>query len=232
MMIAVIFIPFFAQNIQTLFAGQLLAGIPWGIFQTLSTAVSPLARVYRSSTDIQYASEVVPVALRPYLTAYVNLCWVIGQLIASGVLRGVLNWQAEWAFRVPFAMQCVSTSCFMSVVLICRDLAPDHLDTVYLCPGFTLVARSKRSIRRCSTSSPTSTLRSNRRGDRAGNRLHATHQRARKIGRAGNKLHFLFQRCGPPPNRNCHGGVDLSKLVWLVVYGMEHLLPYFGWTAN
>jgi SP family general alpha glucoside:H+ symporter-like MFS transporter len=35
MMIAVIFIPFFAQNIQTLFAGQLLAGIPWGIFQTL-----------------------------------------------------------------------------------------------------------------------------------------------------------------------------------------------------
>jgi predicted MFS family arabinose efflux permease len=40
MMIAVIFIPFFAQNIQTLFAGQLLAGIPWGIFQTLTTAVS------------------------------------------------------------------------------------------------------------------------------------------------------------------------------------------------
>lgn len=35
MMIAVIFIPFFAQNIETLFAGQLLAGIPWGIFQTL-----------------------------------------------------------------------------------------------------------------------------------------------------------------------------------------------------
>lgn len=52
-----------------------------------------------------YASEVVPVALRPYLTAYVNLCWVIGQLIASGVLRGVLNWQEEWAFRVPFALQ-------------------------------------------------------------------------------------------------------------------------------
>lgn len=39
-MIGVIFIPFFAQNIETLFAGQLIAGIPWGIFQTLSTAVS------------------------------------------------------------------------------------------------------------------------------------------------------------------------------------------------
>lgn len=59
MMIAVIFIPFFAQNIQTLFAGQLLAGvyffrqiqvtvldavagIPWGTFQTLTTAVRAL----------------------------------------------------------------------------------------------------------------------------------------------------------------------------------------------
>lgn len=40
MMIGVIFLPFFAQNIETLFAGQLLAGIPWGIFQTLTTAVS------------------------------------------------------------------------------------------------------------------------------------------------------------------------------------------------
>lgn len=62
----------------------------------------------KTSADEQYASEVVPVALRPYLTAYVNLCWVIGQLIASGVLRGVLDWQSEWAFRVPFALQCKS----------------------------------------------------------------------------------------------------------------------------
>jgi SP family general alpha glucoside:H+ symporter-like MFS transporter len=111
MMIAVIFIPFFAQNIQTLFAGQLLAGIPWGIFQTLTTAVSTPA-VWKGLADEQYASEVVPVALRPYLTAYVNLCWVIGQLIASGVLRGVLDWQSEWAFRVPFALQCMSLSTY------------------------------------------------------------------------------------------------------------------------
>lgn len=54
-----------------------------------------------------YASEVSPVALRPYLTAYVNLCWVLGQVIASGVLRGVLNWDSEWAYRVPFALQWI-----------------------------------------------------------------------------------------------------------------------------
>ena len=70
----------------------LTRSIPWGVFQTLTTA---------------YAAEVCPVALRPYLTAYVNLCWVIGQLIASGVLRAVLNWDTQWAYRVPFALQWI-----------------------------------------------------------------------------------------------------------------------------
>ncbi|WWD16321.1 hypothetical protein CI109_100747 [Kwoniella shandongensis] len=92
MMICAIFIPFFAQNIQTLLAGEILQGIPWGVFQTLTTA---------------YAAEISPVALRPYLTAYVNICWVIGQLIASGVLRAVLGWDSQWAYRVPFALQWV-----------------------------------------------------------------------------------------------------------------------------
>ncbi|RDL41367.1 putative transporter (Major facilitator superfamily) [Venustampulla echinocandica] len=90
MMIAVIFIPFFSQNIQTLLAGEILCGIPWGVFQTLTTA---------------YASEVCPVALRAYLCTYVNLCWVIGQFIASGVLRGVLSREDQWAYRIPFALQ-------------------------------------------------------------------------------------------------------------------------------
>ena len=94
LMICAIFIPFFARNIQTLLAGEIIQGIPWGVFQTLTTA---------------YAAEVAPVALRPYLCAYVNLCWVIGQLIASGVLRGVLQWDSQWAYRVPFALQCGSS---------------------------------------------------------------------------------------------------------------------------
>ncbi|KAL1405339.1 hypothetical protein Q8F55_008970 [Vanrija albida] len=91
-MIGFIFILFFAKNIQMLLAGEILCGIPWGIFQTLTTA---------------YASEVSPVALRPYLTAYVNLCWVIGQFIASGVLRGMLDVDGQWAYRLPFALQWV-----------------------------------------------------------------------------------------------------------------------------
>jgi len=89
-MVAFIFIPFFAQNIETLVAGTVLMGIPWGVFQTLTTT---------------YASEVCPVVLRAYLTTWVNFCWGLGQLIASGALRGFLSRSDQWAYRIPYALQ-------------------------------------------------------------------------------------------------------------------------------
>lgn len=90
LVICFIFIQFFSENVQTLLAGEILCGIPWGVFQTLTTA---------------YAAEVMPVPLRCYLTTYVNLCWVMGQLIASGVLRAMLGNTTQWAYRIPFALQ-------------------------------------------------------------------------------------------------------------------------------
>ncbi|KAL3455177.1 hypothetical protein BJX64DRAFT_295297 [Aspergillus heterothallicus] len=87
-----IFIPFFAPNIQSILAGQILLGVPWGVFQTLTTA---------------YAAEVCPVALRPYLTSYVNMMWGLGQMIASGMLRAFVNRSDQWAYRIPFALQWV-----------------------------------------------------------------------------------------------------------------------------
>lgn len=48
-----------------------------------------------------------PLRLRGYLTVYVNLCWVIGRLVAYSVLAGTLSMQSEWAYRVPFAIQWV-----------------------------------------------------------------------------------------------------------------------------
>ncbi len=81
---------FFAPNIQTLVAGELLLGIPLGIFQTLTIA---------------YASEVCPVVLRGYLTIYMNLSWVIGQLLALCVLRGLVENTSEWSYRIPFSIQ-------------------------------------------------------------------------------------------------------------------------------
>ncbi|KAK4174113.1 putative maltose permease [Triangularia setosa] len=81
---------FTAQNVQTLLAAEILCGVPWGIFQTLT---------------ITYASEVCPVAMRGYLTTYVNFCWGLGQLIGIGVIMSMLDRQDEWAYRIPYALQ-------------------------------------------------------------------------------------------------------------------------------
>lgn len=67
-----IFIVFFVQSLPQLLVGEILMGLPWGVFQTLTCT---------------YAAEVCPVRLRAYLTTYVNLCWVFGQFLASGVLK-------------------------------------------------------------------------------------------------------------------------------------------------
>ncbi|KAM0350892.1 hypothetical protein ACHAP4_009799 [Fusarium culmorum] len=85
-----IFISFFSPNLPVLLVGQFLCGIPWGVFATMAPA---------------YASEVCPMALRGYLTVYVNLCWAIGQLISAGVQAGFSNNTGHWSYRVPFAIQ-------------------------------------------------------------------------------------------------------------------------------
>ncbi|KAK9452807.1 general substrate transporter [Dipodascopsis uninucleata] len=81
---------FTAQNVQTLLAAEILCGVPWGVFQTLT---------------ITYASEVCPVALRGYLTTYVNFCWGLGQLIGIGVIKSMLKRSDEWAYRIPYGLQ-------------------------------------------------------------------------------------------------------------------------------
>lgn len=81
---------FTAQDVQTLLAAEILCGIPWGVFQTLT---------------ITYASEVCPVAMRGYLTTYVNFCWGLGQEIGIGVIMAMLKRDDEWAYRIPYALQ-------------------------------------------------------------------------------------------------------------------------------
>jgi SP family general alpha glucoside:H+ symporter-like MFS transporter len=90
LIVAFIFVPFFAPSLPVLLLGQILCGIPWGVFATMAPA---------------YASEVCPMALRAYLTVYVNLCWAFGQLVAAGVVSGFSGIQSEWAYRIPFAIQ-------------------------------------------------------------------------------------------------------------------------------
>ncbi|CAI6334018.1 unnamed protein product [Periconia digitata] len=81
---------FTAQTVEHLLVAEILCGVPWGVFQTLT---------------ITYASEVCPVALRGYLTTYVNFCWGLGQTIGIGVIRAMLSREDEWSYRIPYALQ-------------------------------------------------------------------------------------------------------------------------------
>jgi SP family general alpha glucoside:H+ symporter-like MFS transporter len=90
MMICTIFVLFFAPNVTVLVVGEVLCGIPWGAFQSITPA---------------YASEVSPVMLRPYLTTFINMCWVIGQFFAAAVSRGSVDYNDERSYRIPFAVQ-------------------------------------------------------------------------------------------------------------------------------
>lgn len=46
-------------------------------------------------------------ALRSYLTAYVNMCFVIGQFISAGVLQSLLSRDDQWSYRIPYAVQWI-----------------------------------------------------------------------------------------------------------------------------
>ncbi|KAI1487629.1 general substrate transporter [Biscogniauxia mediterranea] len=92
LMILFVFVLFFAPNVQVLAVGEVLCGIPWGAFQSVTPA---------------YASEVAPVVLRPYLTTFINMCWVIGQFFAAAVNKGSVGRHDEWAYRIPFGVQWV-----------------------------------------------------------------------------------------------------------------------------
>ncbi|KAL4787183.1 general substrate transporter [Aspergillus varians] len=85
-------ITFLAPSIEVLLVGELLCSIPWGFF----AAATP-----------SYAAEICPLVLRGYLTTFVNLCWVMGRLIATGVLTGTLDISSQWSYRLPFALQWV-----------------------------------------------------------------------------------------------------------------------------
>jgi len=103
---ACIFLQFFARSLSVLLAGELLGGLILGMYATIAPA---------------YASEVCPIALRGVLTAYINLCFVMGQLIANGVIAGTSQLSTHWAYSAPFAVQWF----WPLVILIGTPFAPE-----------------------------------------------------------------------------------------------------------
>ncbi|KAK1596975.1 alpha glucoside transporter [Colletotrichum navitas] len=86
----IVFIQFFARSLPVLLVGELIGGLVLGMYVVIAPA---------------YASEVCPMALRGHLTSYVNLCFVIGQLLANGVTAGTSKFDTHWAYSLPFALQ-------------------------------------------------------------------------------------------------------------------------------
>ncbi|WVQ95848.1 hypothetical protein IAU59_002947 [Kwoniella sp. CBS 9459] len=96
----------FAPNLGALLAGEILCGIPWGVFSTLAEA---------------FASEICPQSLRGYLTVFVNMCWVLGHFIGAGVLRAANNIDGKWSYRMPFAVQWVWIPILLPFLLFAPD---------------------------------------------------------------------------------------------------------------
>ena len=105
-MAAFIFVTVFARNVEMLFVGQVLNGFPWGFFCVIG---------------LIYASEVAPLPLRGFLSAYVMMCWATGEIIAAAVLKAMLNNTTQWAYRLPFAIQWVWIPPIFILTLLCPD---------------------------------------------------------------------------------------------------------------
>lgn len=92
LVIAFIFMQFFAPSLGVLTAGEIISGILWGCMVLIGPT---------------YASEISQIKLRGILTALTNLAFVIGQFIANGVATAYSTDPTQWAYKVPFAIQWV-----------------------------------------------------------------------------------------------------------------------------
>ncbi|SPJ81711.1 probable Maltose permease [Fusarium torulosum] len=85
-----VFPAFFAGSIGVLLTSQALSGLSWGVIEILAAT---------------YAAEVVPNALRPFVLSSINMCWLVGQVIGTGILRSLVHETSQWSYRLPFALQ-------------------------------------------------------------------------------------------------------------------------------
>ncbi|KPM44138.1 hypothetical protein AK830_g2473 [Neonectria ditissima] len=103
---ALIFIQLFAPTVKVLFVGQLLCGIPWGLFTVMAPA---------------FASEVAPLVLRSYLETWVVACWGIGQFFSYAVLFSLNDKEGQWAYRIPFAVQLIWPVIIFPLATFCPE---------------------------------------------------------------------------------------------------------------
>lgn len=137
LMVAFIFLPFFAPNVQTILAGAILSGIPWGVFQTLT---------------VTYASEVTPTNIRAYLTTYVNLCWV-SLTLSSLLIAGSHFTNSGIGLRTAYCCWCPPRMLYSRQRMglpnsLCDSmgLAHSHLHRSCFSSGIAMVVSPKREV--------------------------------------------------------------------------------------
>lgn len=89
-------------------------------------------------------------ALRGYLTTYVNFCWGLGQVIGIGVIKSMLPRTDEWAYRVRLLL-----SIYFAPILTSLDSIRAPMDVARPSPNrrrsrsrIPLVACPQRAHRR------------------------------------------------------------------------------------
>ena len=119
-------VQFSAQKKPQLLVAELINGIVLGAYPVIAPT---------------YISEVTPVVFRGIAAAFVNLSFVIGQLIASGVLAGTQSRNDRWAYDIPFACQWI----FPLAILVALPFCPES-------PWWLVrqgqVAKADRALRR------------------------------------------------------------------------------------
>lgn len=105
-MIGAVFIPFFSTSLEMFLIGGIIQGLPWGVFQTLA---------------ISYAADLCPTHLRGYMTSWINMCWVIGGLLSTGILTGLMKNTTQWGYRIPFALQWIWPIPILVATFLCPE---------------------------------------------------------------------------------------------------------------
>lgn len=104
--IAFIFMEFFATTPVVLFLGELFNGTVIAFYPIIASA---------------FIGEVCPLVLRGVAGSMVNLGFVVGQLIASGELKGTNTLSSQWAYRIPYASQWVPALLILAFVVFCPN---------------------------------------------------------------------------------------------------------------
>lgn len=95
-----------AQNRPQILIAELINGVVLGAYPVIAPT---------------YISEVTPVVFRGIAAAFVNLSFVIGQLVASGVLAGCQTREDRWAYDIPFAIQLIFPLIILALLPFCPE---------------------------------------------------------------------------------------------------------------